>query len=239
MTLPAGDTGTATERVTIGPSDGCLRLSQQVVEFDPGTWAPRQVGQAEEVMFVEAGQGTLHLGTTSYPLAPDTSVHLVPGESCQISNPGPETLRVVSVRVPLDNDSATVGPRSVTRRLADQPLHTTDDRHFRITASPESGCRSVTQFVGEIPPGAAPPHRHTYDEIVYVLSGTGVCHIDGKATPVTPGSAVYLPPHTPHCMENTGNDTLRVLGVFHPAGDPSSKTKQGSEVPKTSEGSSS
>jgi oxalate decarboxylase/phosphoglucose isomerase-like protein (cupin superfamily) len=31
---------------------------------------------------------------------------------------------------------------------------------------------------------------------------------------------VHLPPGQPHCLENTGASTLRVLGVFHPGGSP-------------------
>jgi mannose-6-phosphate isomerase-like protein (cupin superfamily) len=34
---------------------------------------------------------------------------------------------------------------------------------------------------------------------------------------------VHLPPGEPHCLENTGRATLRVLGVFHPGGSPASK----------------
>ena len=32
-----------------------------------------------------------------------------------------------------------------------------------------------------------------------------------------------LPPLQPHCLENTGAEPLRVLGVFHPAGSPAAK----------------
>ena len=41
--------------------------------------------------------------------------------------------------------------------------------------------------------------------------------------PLAPGSCVHLPPGRPHCLENTGAATLRVLGVFHPGGSPAAK----------------
>ena len=41
--------------------------------------------------------------------------------------------------------------------------------------------------------------------------------------PLAPGSCVHLPPGQPHCLENTGQVTLRVLGVFHPGGSPAAK----------------
>jgi mannose-6-phosphate isomerase-like protein (cupin superfamily) len=74
-----------------------------------------------------------------------------------------------------------------------------------------------------IPPGRAPAHQHTYDEVVHVLAGQGVVHLDGADTPIGAGTSIYLPPLAPHCLENTGRDPLRVLGVFHPAGSPAAK----------------
>jgi len=32
--------------------------------------------------------------------------------------------------------------------------------------------------------------------------------------------AVDLPPRQVHCVENTGDSELRLLGVFHPSGSP-------------------
>lgn len=223
---------TATQHVTVGVDQGCDHLTQQVVRFAPGR--SRQRGfegeRVEEVLYVQDGRGTLELGSNVYPLHPDTAVHIAPGESYSIHNAGPKDLVLVAVAVPASRlETGELGPRQVTMRLSDQEVHATGNRRFRITTSPASGCRSVTQFVGEIPPGAAPPHSHTYDEIVYVLSGEGICHVDGHSEPVAAGTAVYLPPKTVHCMENPGQDILRVLGVFHPAGDPSSKTVQPTE----------
>ena len=40
---------------------------------------------------------------------------------------------------------------------------------------------------------------------------------------IGPGTSIYLPPLQPHCLENTGAESLQVLGVFHPAGSPAAK----------------
>ncbi|MGH9062972.1 MAG: cupin domain-containing protein, partial [Acidimicrobiales bacterium] len=101
----------------------------------------------------------------------------------------------------------------------------TGDRRFRVLLGPDLGCPAVTQFVGEIPPGRASAHTHTYDEVVHVLSGRGVVHLDDMDQPLAPGSSIYLPPHEPHCLENTGSELLTVLGAFYPPGSPASKTQ--------------
>ena len=103
-------------------------------------------------------------------------------------------------------------------RLADCEPEITGDREFRVLLS--EGL-TITQFAGMIPPGRAPAHHHSYDEVVHVLAGQGVVHlVTAPMTPIGPGTSIYLPPLAPHCLENTGPEPLRVLGVFHPAGSP-------------------
>ena len=96
----------------------------------------------------------------------------------------------------------------------------TAGRQFRLLATPELGCRSVTQFLGYIPVVRAPDHFHKYDEVVYVLEGEGKLHIDGETAPLRTGSCVHLPAGIVHCLENVGPGEMRVLGVFRPAGSP-------------------
>ena len=96
----------------------------------------------------------------------------------------------------------------------------TGDREFRVLLS--EGL-AFTQFAGLIPPGRAPEHHHTYDEVVHVLAGQGVVHLGDMHTQIGQGTSIYLPPYQPHCLENTGPEPLRVLGVFYPAGSPAAK----------------
>jgi mannose-6-phosphate isomerase-like protein (cupin superfamily) len=105
--------------------------------------------------------------------------------------------------------------------LADRAPERTGDREFWVLLS--EGL-TITQFVGSIPPGRAPAHHHSYDEVVHVLAGHGVVHLARGDTAIAPGTSIYLPPYQPHCLENTGTATLEVLGVFHPAGRPGSRT---------------
>src|SRR3989442_1180007 len=98
-----------------------------------------------------------------------------------------------------------------------------EERRFRYLADEEVGSHDVTQFLGEIDPSRAPDHAHVYDEVIYVVEGEGTLHLDGKQTPIGPGSCIHLPPRVEHCLENHGPGTMRVLGVFHPAGDPAGR----------------
>ena len=80
--------------------------------------------------------------------------------------------------------------------------------------------------MGIIEKSQAPFHTHTYEEVIYVLSGEGIVHIGNESRDIKDGACVYLSPGTPHCLENPGTEPLRLLGVFCPAGDPDSHEDQ-------------
>ena len=218
----AGDT--ALVRVTIGAEQGCEHLEQRVVRFGPGRSRPRRDDERDEVLYVVSGTGTLLVDGEPHPLEPDTGAYVAAGETVELENPGPDELVVVSVSTP----AASEGPgpnRSVTVRFGDQPeLRADANRTFRYLVNEESGCREVTQFVGVVQPCRAPDHSHTYDEVGYIVEGIGFAHIDGTATALRAGSCFHLPPGQVHCIENTGPGVMRILGVFHPSGDPASRS---------------
>jgi mannose-6-phosphate isomerase-like protein (cupin superfamily) len=147
-------------------------------------------------------------------------IYIKAGESYEVVNDSAEDLLIVSVTAPEPSGEQPAGERKVTVRVADQPiLPAGKDREFRFVINPEAGCQDVTQFVGMIPPGRAPTHHHLYDEVIYVLDGSGVLHLEGQSdVPISTGSCIHLPPPVQHCLENTGDRPLHVLGVFHPAG---------------------
>ena len=174
----------------------------------------------EEIAYVVSGSGTLLLNGEAHELSPDIGIYVKAGEVYEVENSGSEDIVLISVTAPEPSGIEENGVRKVTVRVADQPtIPAGKDREFRFVINPDAGCRDVTQFVGWIPPGRAPTHYHLYDEVIYVLDGDGVLHLEGQLdTPITTGTCIHLPPPVQHCLENTGDRPLRVLGVFHPAG---------------------
>ena len=215
---------TASVRLAVDASVGCERLEQRVVRFAPGRSAERGLDDRQEVLYVAEGVGKLHLNGHVYELEPDMGVYVAAGDRYVVESLGSGELLAVSVTAPREDASGANGDRQPTVRYEDRPvLPAGKDREFRYLVNREIGCRDVTQFVGTIPPGRAPLHSHVYDEVVYVIEGEGVLHIGGEETAIGPGSCMHLPPLEPHCLENTGSGPMRVLGVFHPAGDPASR----------------
>ena len=198
---------------------GCRGLHQRRLRFARGAETTGTAGGLGEAWYVITGSGVLDTERTGQlALEPGTAIWLEPGlgYACQ-AQPG-QDLEILAVTVRAG--SAAPGPaRPVVRLDACEPERT-GDREFRVLLS--EGL-TITQFAGLIPPGRAPAHHHTYDEVVHVLAGRGVVHLSGPAAEIGPGTSIYLPPYQPHCLENTGSDPLEVLGVFHPAGSPAAK----------------
>jgi mannose-6-phosphate isomerase-like protein (cupin superfamily) len=211
----------------VGVTETSVALEQAVIECQPHGSTARATGQAEEVLFVLEGSGALLAGRERHALEPETGAYLPPGHDYELHNEGSDPMRLVCVRV-LDRapkgdggetPDANAGP--VVRRLADQDDQSaTTERLFRIVADPSTGLRSATQFVGYIPATRAADHFHTYDEVIYILEGTGTFSTGGTIRPIGPGSQIVLPSRMVHCLENTGQDVMRLVAVFRPAGSP-------------------
>ncbi|MGI9005212.1 MAG: cupin domain-containing protein [Streptosporangiaceae bacterium] len=208
-----------------GPA-GAAGLVRYLADLEPGGWLEGAVAGAGELWFVLGGAGQLEpAGHPAIALRADRGILLPPGAAYRLSAGG-EALRVDIVTLPGPGDGPGHGPargQAAVTDFTDCAVETTGDRQFRVLFGPGHGCTSATQFVGEIPPGRAPEHSHPYDEVVLILAGHGVAHIGGTGHELAPGTCAHLPPGLPHCLENTGRDTLRVLGVFHPADSPAAK----------------
>jgi mannose-6-phosphate isomerase-like protein (cupin superfamily) len=198
---------------------GCRGLHQRRLRFGSEAALAGTAAGRGEAWYVIRGSGILDVAAGeagTIELQPGTAVWLEPGRGYRCTARAGE-LEILAITVRAETGD---GPGLHAVKLADCVVERTGDREFRVLLS--AGL-SITQFAGMIPPGRAPEHQHTYDEVVHVLAGQGVVHLGRHDAEIGPGTSIYLPPHQPHCLENTGAETLQVLGVFYPAGSPAAK----------------
>jgi quercetin dioxygenase-like cupin family protein len=208
-------------------------LVRRQITLAPGSPLRGLAGAGGELWFVIAGSGRLDVGTLrGAALGADTGCWMPSGSEYRFDADDDILLDAVALPGPPAATAAagSEGPR--LSELAACEVEQTGDRRFRVLLGPGRGCEAATQFVGEIPPGRAPEHSHPYDEVVLVLAGEGVAHAGGSDRVLAPGASVHLPRGLPHCLENTGQRTLTVLGVFHPGGSPAAKTAGTVEAPR-------
>jgi mannose-6-phosphate isomerase-like protein (cupin superfamily) len=214
---------TAVEKTVFDASNGCELLTQRVVRFGPGRSLPRGDDELDELLYVHAGRGSVEIDGAEHPLEPDAAIHVRAGERYVVVNEGESDVAVVSVLVPVES-----GPErrhEPVVRFAERPEERADaKRTFRVLHGEDTGAPNVTQFLGIVEPCRAPDHSHSYDEVGYVVAGRGLAHVGGESIPLGPGSCFHLPPEQVHCIENTGPETMRILGVFHPSGSPASRS---------------
>ena len=230
----------------IGRATGAQAISLRGMEFAPGLSPRIRNNACDEILYVlntcddrdevstTRGSESVNLliDGQSYAVGADTGIYIRPHQTFAIENPGPEVIAIISSQCP-DPDRAprSVGPMTASSdptlnpvpivRLADQRAQSTADRWYRVLVDDEIGSAQVTQFVGSIPPGRAPDHFHHYEEVLFILKGEGRMWAGETNTPIARGSCIYLPKGQVHCVENTGEGELRLLGVFYPAGSPS------------------
>ena len=227
----------------IGRSIGAEAISLRVIEFREGVSPGICNKESDEVFYVledeanydkQAARATVYIDGFPSEVQPQTGIYLRPGKTLTVKNPRSSPVVFVSVRCPEpQNQSSFVEPITSPKSgisdessipfvsLADRRTIPTGDRWYRVLVDEEIGSSQVTQFVGSIPPGRAPDHFHNYEEVLFILRGEGRMWAGSSNAPLHRGSCVYLPKRQVHCVENSGSDELRLLGVFYPAGSPS------------------
>jgi mannose-6-phosphate isomerase-like protein (cupin superfamily) len=223
----------------VGKATGAKAISLRILEFGVGLSPGLRNQECDEVLYVledldapaKPKRCTLFLDGRPHRVQAQTGIYLRPGQTLMVDNPGPDAVCIVSSQCPegetgiaplgsVDLISESQEPATSLVKLADQREMPTGDRWYRVLVDHAIGSEQVTQFVGSIPPGRAPDHFHEYEEVLFILRGAGRMWTGDLNAPIGPGSCVYLPRGQVHCVENTGDGELRLLGVFYPAGSP-------------------
>lgn len=197
----------------IDKATGAHAITLRILEFGPGQSPALHNREGDEVLYIESGGCTISIDGNAYEIGQQTGIYLRLGQALSVNNPGSDAARFVSCQCPAESESRR--ELAPIARLADRRALPTADRWYRVLIDEQ-----VTQFVGSIPPGRAPDHFHEYEEVLFILRGNGRMWAGETSTPITSGSCVYLPKRQVHCVENTGDGELRLLGVFYPAGSP-------------------
>jgi quercetin dioxygenase-like cupin family protein len=78
-----------------------------------------------------------------------------------------------------------------------------------------TGARDTAVVFFEVEPGEyLPTHTDSAEEILYIVSGTGIAHAGDERGRVSAGDLVVIPEMVPHGVANDGDETLRVVGFF-------------------------
>jgi quercetin dioxygenase-like cupin family protein len=207
------------ERRLLVPPERGSELALDELRLDPRASLDLTDELHDTLLFAYDGSGLLD----GEPV-PRSGAGLVPAGRQAALVAGPTGLACVRATLGAATDlhapMGTLAPVVALDRV--EPGRATGARSFQVLHGPHNGSTRATMFVGYIPPGKAPWHYHLYDEIVWILGGTGRLHVAEDVEPLEHGVAFRLHPREVHIVENTRPDAeLAVLGIFTPAGSPS------------------
>ena len=79
----------------------------------------------------------------------------------------------------------------------------------------QTGAADTAGAYFEVAPGdPLATHTDSAEEILYVVSGTGIAHAGDETGRVSAGDLAVIPAMVPHGIANVGDETLRVVGFF-------------------------
>jgi quercetin dioxygenase-like cupin family protein len=89
---------------------------------------------------------------------------------------------------------------------------------FYLLGPQNSSAKNLAFGVATFPADSnAPAHTHdTQEEIIFILSGRGEFVTPESRTALEPGTAIFIPPGSPHQIVVTGSETIKLVTVFSP-----------------------
>lgn len=97
-----------------------------------------------------------------------------------------------------------------------------DERITQILVEAATGAQNISVQVVRLPAGGESPagrHKHVYEKVFYVVSGTMAVEIDGAELSAGPGSLVVVPQGVPHRNWNAGKEACVNLVFMSPNPD--------------------
>jgi mannose-6-phosphate isomerase-like protein (cupin superfamily) len=92
-------------------------------------------------------------------------------------------------------------------------------RQIKVLFAPDKeGVEEITFSHAILPPnGRTDYHSHDRPELIYIVSGRGICVHEGEETQVQEDVALWVPAGERHQMINSGDVPLKLATVFVPA----------------------
>jgi mannose-6-phosphate isomerase-like protein (cupin superfamily)/CDGSH-type Zn-finger protein len=213
----------------VTPQLGARYQTQILLEVSGGPSPVLSLGDRDTILFVAAGRGTVNVSGRLFEVKATDGVYVRAAEAMQLRPADAQPLRIFALSCPAgelewpqempDNFDVRYGERVVAVDEAQRTA--TGPRYFQILVGQRIGSQVITQFIGHIPQSKAAPHRHLYEEAIFVLAGEGCMWTEDRKARVQAGDVIFLPRKQLHSLEATSPEGLDVVGVICPGDNPS------------------
>lgn len=82
-------------------------------------------------------------------------------------------------------------------------------------AGHRQGVKTMEVWKQSMAPGAATPvHRHNCEEVILVLTGSGICTVGDRQVPFGPNSTLIVEPDAVHQIVNTSDEVMHLVAAL-------------------------
>ena len=229
------DGDTALDKLVLGPHTGSARLEQHVTRYEPGRSLPRAARRPRRA----ALRGLRRRDARARRRAPRARAGLrrVRQGRRALRDRQPRPRRAARR---LDHGPGRAGSRRPPRgdRPFRRPARAAGGRqaHLPLPRQPGRGLSrrdAVHRHRPALPRARPQPHATTSSATSSRARGSPTSRATRSRS--EPARRFHLPPQQVHCIENSGPGVMRILGVFHPSGDPASRSyEDNSQAVRTS-----
>lgn len=79
----------------------------------------------------------------------------------------------------------------------------------------QQGVKTMEVWLQTMAPGAATPvHRHACEEVILILSGSGLCTVGDETFAFGPNSTLILEPDVVHQIVNTSDEEMKLVATL-------------------------
>ena len=213
----------------INGEQGAKYQSLFMLELVTGQSPVVHFGQRDVILLLTSGRGNINISSHKFDIEPETGIYIRPGEQFRLHNTGSEKLVIFAAVCPMAEApefaealSSNFDGEYSRRTIGSDPANrqVMADRFFQMLVDKTIGSKVVTQFIGEIPPTKAAPHRHLYEETLVILRGRGYMWTENKKARVTAGDVIFLPRKQLHSLQCTDPENMLLAGVIYPGDNP-------------------
>jgi len=98
------------------------------------------------------------------------------------------------------------------RPFESEPAYTIPGISTQAIAGRAQGMKNIEVWRSTMDPGSQTPlHYHDCEEVVMILSGSGILEVEGKQQPFKAGCTLLVPPKVVHQIINSGSEPIQMF----------------------------
>ena len=196
-----------------------MNLKMSYVDKQTETHPPHR-HSTKEIFYIIEGQAEVFLADSVRVIGPNSSMYCPPDVLHGIKRADDKPLKYLVIKEGLisassrsANDNLPESENCITR-FSEEKINTTKTG-WAFWFHPKSltdGLNLKMSYVDKLT-GTHEAHQHPNEEILYLLEGEAEIHINGEIKIIGPGTSIYYPGNSLHCIKRINDEPIKYLVI--------------------------